>query len=109
MAVLPVRTLTDNGVVPTLVPASASDTAAIGNGVNNFAVYTNGSGASVTVTVHGQGTTDYGKPLADNVLTVAAGASLWIPLRDDYKDGTGHAVISLSLATSVTAAVIQVG
>lgn len=109
MAALPVRTLVDAGTRPTLVAASVSDTAQIGNGVNNFAVYLNGSGASVTLTVTGQGTTDYGKDLPDNVITVAAGAEVWIPLRKDYSDGTGNAVITLSAATSVTAAVVKVG
>lgn len=109
MAALPVRKLVDAGTRPTLAAASTSDTAVIGNGVNNFAVYLNGSGASVTLTVVGQGTTDYGGDLPDNVITVAAGAEVWIPLRKDYNDGTGNAVITLSAATSVTAAVVQVG
>lgn len=109
MAELPVLTLTDDGVKPTLVAVSASDTARIGDGVRNFAVYHNGSGSSVTVTVTGQGTTEYGGDLPDNVLTVAAGAELWIPLRRDYSDGTGHAVITTSSQTTVTAGVVQVG
>lgn len=109
MAVLPVRNLVDAGTRPTLVAATTSDTAKIGNGKANFAVYLNSSGASVTLTVLGQGTTEYGKDLPDNVITIAAGAEVWIPLRSDYSDGTGYATITLSLATSVTAAVVSVG
>lgn len=109
MGALPLRTLSDAGTVPALAAVTTSDTAQIGNGVQNFAVYTNGSGSSVTVTVVGQGTTQYGKTRPNNALTVTAGASVWIPLRKDYDDGTGNAVITTSLATSVTAAVVQVG
>lgn len=109
MSALPVRALSDAGTVPTLVAATVSDTAQIGNGVNNFAVYTNGSGASVTITVVGQGTTLYGKTRPSNALTVPAAGVVWIPLRKDYDDGSGNATITVSLATSVTAAVVQVG
>lgn len=109
MAALPVRNLVDAGTRPTLVAASVSDTALIGDGVKNFAVYKNGSGGSVLLTVLGQGTTDYGKDLPDNAITVAAGDEVWIPLRRDYSDGTGNAVITLDNATSVTAAVVSVG
>lgn len=109
MAALPVRTLVDAGTRPTLVAASVSDTAKIGNGKANFAVYKNGSGSTVTLTVLGQGTTEYGKDLPDNVISVAAGAEVWIPLRSDYSDGTGSATITLNDATTVTAAVVTVG
>lgn len=109
MAALPVRKLVDAGTRPTLVAATVSDTAAIGDGVRNFAVYKNASASTVTVTVVGQGVTDYGGNFPDNAVSVAAGAEVWIPLRRDYTDGTGNAVITLNDATSVTAAVVSVG
>lgn len=110
MAALPVRRLVDAGTRPTLVAATASDTAVIGDGVKNFAVYKNGSAGSVTVTVKGQGTTDYGGALPDNAITVATGAEVWIPLRKDYSDGTGNAVITTSAQDpALVAAVVSVG
>lgn len=109
MAALPVRRLVDAGTRPTLVAVAASDTAVIGDGVKNFAVYKNASGSDVTVTVLGKGKTEYGGDYPNNAITVAAGAEVWIPLRRDYTDGSGSAVITTSAQASVTAAVVTVG
>jgi|SRR6476620_5148338 len=109
MAALAVQKLQDNGTAPTFSAVSASDTAPISNGRNTFAVYKNGSGASVTVTAVVPGNSFFGSPNPDNVITVPAGADKWIPLRQAYNDGTGKATLTTSSQASVTVAIVQVG
>lgn len=101
--------LVDAGTPPTFSAATASDTMPINSGTNTFAVYRNGSGSSVTVTVVVPGNTTYGQPTPDPALTVAAAGELWIPLRKEFDDGTGNATLTTSSQTSVTMAVVKVG
>lgn len=108
MAALTLRTIVDAGTVPATQAATASDTAAIGNGHNTFVVYKNGSGGSLTVTLVAPGNTGYGEPMPDKVVTVPAGEERWIPLRKEYDDGTGSATITTSTQTSVTVALVRV-
>lgn len=109
MAALTAQTMTDNGFVPTTATATASDTAPIGSGLNTFAVYTNGSGGSLTVTALVPGNTFYGQPQADNAITVDTGDTAYIPLRKEYDDGTGRATLTTSTQTSVTVAIVKLG
>ena len=113
MAALTTQKLVDAGTAPTFGAAAASDTAEVGNGINTFAVYKNGGGASITVTVTVPGNTTYGQPQPDPAITVAAGAEAWIPLRKAYADagtaGVGRCTLATSSQTSVTVAVVQVG
>lgn len=108
MAVLTVSPVVDAGTAPAFVAASGADTAPIGTGHNTFLHYKNASASSVTVTVNGQGTTDYGVAEPNNVITVAAAGEALIPLRKDYDNGTGYAAVGVAPVTSVTVAVVQV-
>lgn len=113
MAALTTQKLVDAGTPPTFGAASASDTAQVGNGSNTFVVYKNTSGGSVTLTITVPGTTSYGQPTPDPQITIANSAEKWIPLRREYADaavaGVGRCTLSLSSATGVTVAVVQVG
>lgn len=111
MATLATHVLSDAGTAPTFVAASTSDKARINSGKDTFVVYKNASGSAVTVTIVAPGNTDYGQPYPDPAIVVAAAGERWIPMRKSYDpgDGTGLATLNLSLATSVTVAVVQVG
>lgn len=112
MAALTTQKLVDAGTAPTFGAAAASDTAEVGNGANTFVVYKNGGGAPITVTITVPGSTTYGQPMPDPVITVANGAEKWIPLRKEYADsaaGVGRCTLATSSQTSVTVAVVQVG
>lgn len=113
MAALATQTLVNAGTAPTFGAAAASDTVQVGNGLNTFVVYKNGSGAPVNVTIAVPGNTSYGQASPDPVIEVAAGGERWIPLRKEYADpavaGVGRATITTSAQTSVTVAVVQVG
>lgn len=115
MAVLTTQHIVDAGTKPNfaLDTVGVSNTAEIGNGRNTFLVVKNASGASITVTVVVPGNVDYGQATPDPVFTVAATTGeAWIPLRQAFYDpnaGVGRATVTVSLATSVTAAVVQLG
>lgn len=112
MAALSTQNIVDAGTAPTFAAAAAtSNTAEVGNGKNTFYVVKNGDASSKTVTITVPGTTDYGQPTPDPVITVAAGEEAWIPLRKvyDQADGTGRAIVTLSATTSVTHAVVRLG
>lgn len=114
MAVLTTQNLVDAGTKPNfaLDTVGVSNTAEVGNGTNTVLVVKNGSGASITVTIPVPGSTPYGQPEPDPVITVVASGEAWIPMRRDYYDstaGVGRATVNVSLATSVTAAVVQLG
>lgn len=109
MAQLTAQPIVDAGTNVTYGAVTASDTAPIGNGHQNFAHYKNVSASVVTVTVLGQGNESYGVAKPSNVISLAAntGEAL-IPLRKDYDNGTGNAVITTSAQTSVTVAIVSV-
>jgi hypothetical protein len=109
MAALVTQKIVKAGTKPTLVPASASDTAEVGNGVNTFLVYKNTNAATRTVTIAVPGDTDYGEPLPDPTYTLAATTGeLWIPLRKDFAVD-GRATVTVTPAvTDVTVAVVRV-
>lgn len=112
MAALTTKVLSDDGSAPSLVAASASDTAQVGNGLNTFLVYENtGSTGPATVTITPPGKTSYGVNLPDKVVTLATGAKAWIPLRRDYADETGRATLAHGGAglADLKVAVVRVG
>lgn len=114
MAVLTTQLLVDAGTKPNfaLDTVGVSNTAEVGNGTNTFLVVKNGSGSSVNVTITVPGSTTYGQPEPDPVIAVPAADEKWIPLRREYYDstaGVGRCTVAVSLATSVTAAVVQLG
>lgn len=112
MAALATQNLVDAGTAPTFGAVAATDTAEVGNGRNTFAVYKNGSGSSINVTITVPGNTSYGQPNPDPVIAVGAGAEKWIPLRKEYGDpnaGIGRCSLATSSQASVTVAVVQVG
>ncbi|WP_063916151.1 MULTISPECIES: hypothetical protein [Nocardia] len=107
MAALATQHVVDAGTAPTFAAASASDTAEVGSGRNTFAVYKNGGGSPITVTVAVDGDTEYGEALPPKEVTVANGAEAWIPLRKAYSGEAGRATITTSAQTSVTVAVVK--
>ena len=113
MAALTTQKIVDAGTAPTFAAAAAtSNTVEIGDGRNTFYVVKNTNGATRTVTITVPGSTDYGQPTPDPVLTVAATTGeLWIPLRKAYDpaDGTGRATITLEATAGVTHAVVRLG
>lgn len=110
MAALTTNLVVDAGTKPTFAAASTSDTASIGNGANTFAVYKNAAGSPVTLTIAATGNTSYGVALPPaSVVIGATTGEVWVPLRKAFDDGTGHATLTLTSATSVTVAIVQVG
>lgn len=108
MAALTTQNIVDAGTKPTFVAASTSDTAAVGSGGDTFLVYKNTDASTEAITVVVPGTTDYGEPMPDKVLTIAAtNGELWIPLRREYQDDTGRATITMASATGITVACVR--
>lgn len=112
MTALATQLVADAGTAPSLVAASVSDTAQVGNGHNTFLVYKN-TGTQKTITIVTPGLTDYGQPNPDPAIILpATTGEKWIPLRRAYDpaDGSGRATITMAPdATGVTVAVVQVG
>lgn len=104
MANLTVQNIVDAGTPPAFGAVSASDRIPITSG-HNVAHYKNGSGATVTVTVLGQGTTPYGVANPNNAIPILAGAEARIPIRKAYDDGSGYATLTTSAQASVTVCV----
>lgn len=108
MADLNPQTVKIEGTAPTLVPANGGgDDCQAGDSV--FLMVKNGSGASVTVTVVVPGS-EFGQPLADVPVVVAAGATSFIgPLVQPLSDPTTHKVSwTYSSVTTVTVAVLNI-
>jgi hypothetical protein len=109
MAALTTQNIVDAGTKPTFAAASTSDTAEIGTGHNTFLVYKNTDATTEAITVVAPGTTPYGQPFPDPVLTIAATTGeLWIPLRKEYDDGSGRATVTMASATGITVAVVRI-
>lgn len=103
MAALLVQLIVDAGTDPTHSAATASDTAAIGSGHDTYVSYKNTDSNAKTITVVGQGTTEYGKALPSNAITLAATTGVVkIPLRKSYDDGSGSATITVTGTGGVT-------
>lgn len=112
MAALTTQNIVDAGTAPTLVAASASDTAEVGNGKDTFLVYKNTGGSASVVTIVAPGNTSYGQPNPDPAITVPiTTGEKWIPLRKEYDagDGTGRATITATNTASLTVAVVRMG
>jgi hypothetical protein len=115
MADLTTQFVVDAGTAPDfgLDTVGTSNTAEVGNGKNTFVIVKNGSGASVDVGISVPGNTTYGQPTPDPTFSVAAGDEVWLPLRKEYADaenaGVGRCIVTVSVATSITAAVVQTG
>lgn len=106
MASLAAQRIALSGTAGTYVGASAGgDTAPVGGGLTLHV--SNGSGASVTVTVVTPGTID-GLSIGDAALSIPAGGHGFIPLTNVYRDPvTGRANITYSAVTTVNVAVLQ--
>lgn len=112
VANLATKTLADSGAVPVLdALAATSNSAAIGNGRNTFLVLRNTNVATRAVAIVVAGDTEYGQPLPDRAITLAAtNGELWIPLRRSYADPNtpGRVTFTVTPFADVTAAVVQV-
>lgn len=95
MAALATQIMTENGFTPTYVDVAATDTAEIGNGHNTWLVYKNTSATPLAAVVNVPGNTFFGVAEPDNAITVpATTGEKWVPLRKEYDDGTGRAVLT---------------
>ncbi|MBM4570268.1 hypothetical protein GS489_07560 [Rhodococcus hoagii] len=115
MAALTTKVLSNDGSAPTFVAANATDTAAVGNGLNTFLVYRNSNataGTTASVAITPPGKTPYGENWTPKNVTVpGANGEKWIPLRREYADDTGRVTITHSGAAlgDLKVAVVQVG
>src|SRR5690606_33801433 len=105
MALLVTQVAADDGTAPNFDPATASDTAEVGNGRNTVVVYKNADAAPKTVTITPPGETDYGVALPPNAITVPAGGEAWIPLRKAYGSTTATLVVTPDVTSLEVAAV----
>lgn len=109
MTTIPLQKIVDAGTAPSFAAATASDRAAVGNGLNTFLHYKNSGGSASVVTVAGVGDTDYGVAEPNNVVTVAAttGEAL-VPLHHDQDQGDGlGALVTATNVTGLTVALVQ--
>ena len=110
MALLSTQTITPAGIVPAYTAVAASDTFRAKRGT--FVEVVNGGAGTTTVTFDSVTLSNYGTD-ADNVVTVAAGATKKIYLGDEQAARytsplTGVATVTCSPTTSVTIGVFQV-
>lgn len=107
MALLSTQVAVQAGLTPSYGAVSASDTAVPGDQV--VLHVKNGGGSPDTVTLVTPGTVS-GLAIADQTVSVAAGAEKFIPLISElYRDPTtGLCTIQHSFTTSVTCAVVSV-
>ena len=97
------------GSAVTMSAASAGGDLIPGNG-SGFLVVSNGSAASINVTVVTPGVTQFGVDQPDVVVAVPAGATRYIgPLRSDLVNSTDKAIrVNYSATASVTVAAVTV-
>ncbi len=114
MAALATNQLNDTGIKPTFVAASASDTAEIGSGRDNFVVYRNTDTNIKTITIPVAGATTYGIANPPAVFSLPASTGeLWIPLRSEHDNGaatirTGRATLNVTGTGGVTGVSVSV-
>lgn len=107
MATLTPQSIPLTGLSLSLSAASAGGDHCLTGGV--LLAVKNGDTASHTVTLITPGTVA-GLAIADRAVTVAAGATVLIPVTDDYRDrSTGLASITYDGVTSVTVAALRTG
>lgn len=109
MATLAVQQITQEGLVPTLVAASGGGDAFEPN-AHTFLIVKNGSGSSINVTIVTTAE-DFGQPIADIVVAVAAGTTAYIgPFEPDEvaQPGTGLCDVTYSAVTTVTVAALTI-
>jgi hypothetical protein len=101
VAALTIQTINQTGVGPTYVAADAAGDTVI-PGAGSFLHVKNGAAAAVTVTLVTPGTVS-GLDVADQAVSVPAGAERMIAVGDLYRDpDTGRATVTYSAAASVT-------
>lgn len=106
MAEIVAVTPTTDGNTITMGAANNADTAK--TGPHRLLLVNNASGGSINVTIAVPGNTVTGEAMPDNVIAVANGALVAIPLLDVYRDpDTRTAAITYSGTSSVTRAVVQ--
>jgi acetate kinase len=104
MATRTAQAITLGGLSATYFSATATTGDKVRADDRTWITVKNGSGASITVTLKGAGTTDYGVANPDKVITVAASGEVDIPILPAYgnpADG-GLATFICSQVTSVT-------
>lgn len=107
MATLATQPITPTGTVPSFAAASAGgDKCHCGDSI--YLAVDNGSGASVTVTLATPATVE-GFAVAENAVTVAAGATAFIGPIDPalYRASDGLCAITYSASASVTVAALE--
>lgn len=107
MATIPTQVVGQAGTAISFAAASAGgDQCATGSDVK--LLVKNGDVASHTVTLVTPGTVDGDLAIADRAVTVAAGATVAVPVTDRYRDpATGLASLTYDAVTSMTVAVIR--
>lgn len=107
MATLTTQVIGQAGTAITFANATAGgDACATGSDVK--LLIKNGDASSHTVTLVTPGTVDGDLAIADRAVTVAAGATVGVPVTDRYKDpNTGLASLTYDAVTSMTVAVIR--
>lgn len=107
MTTLSTQVIAQAGTTITFTAASAGgDACATGSDVK--LLVKNGDASSHTVTLATPGTVDGDLAIADRAVTVAAGATVAVPVTDRYRDpATGLASLTYDAVTSVTVAVIR--
>lgn len=103
MAALTIQSIDQDGLTPSYTAAAGGgDTVVVGAG--SFLHVKNGGGGSITVTLVTPGTVS-SLAIADQTVSVGAGAESMIALPDLYKDpATGRGSITYSGVTTVTVA-----
>jgi uncharacterized cupredoxin-like copper-binding protein len=107
MATLTTQVIGQAGTAVTFATATlGGDQCATGSDVK--LLVKNGDAGSHTVTLVTPGTVDGDLAIADRAVTVAAGATVGVPVTDRYRDPvTGLASFTYDAVTQVTVAVIR--
>ena len=110
MATRTAQAITVGGLSATYTTATATTGDKAKAADRTWITVKNGSGASITVTLKGVGTTSYGVAKPDKVITVAAAGEVDIPLLPEYGNpaDNGLATFICSAVTSVTFAVRRI-
>jgi len=109
VALLAAQQININGLQPTFVAASASDTVACDDRV--IVIYLNTDAATRTITlVTPPKLNQFGQDLGNVVVTIAAltGREVIGPITNDFDGGGGVATITLSATANVTVAAVRI-